>query len=344
MFFTSIAYDYYKGFVTAFIEINGEPTTIFGKPPVKKVVPLVNTFTVMEIIVYIIATVLLMIKLFTGWTLAMLFFPLWIYFGTIFVLMIGLYVLFVISMFKYAKTIGWIIGFIFVLPVVGINVLLAFGGPLLFSILLPVQQGTDLWQAPHVWDSTLPLALALFGALLKGFVRPTDDDENPYAHDTPGSFATIIYFIWFVCMFFFIVLGTMMVDKTIPLTGIALDVIPNWAIVGLPLWIGQCIVLVFFSIKAIWEWKLTVKKHDPDKTSLFRASIYTVLLLIILIAFVCELMLMLKLERQIRFNAAFCLIPLVLGEILALGLVLVPHFVKKRVDYETNEKEMMTPI
>lgn len=344
MFFTSIAYDYYKGFVTAFIEINGEPTTIFGKPPVKKVVPIVNTLTVMEIIVYIIATLLLIIKLFTEWTLAMLFFPLWIYFGTVFVLMICLFVIFVISMFKFAKSVGWIIGFIVVLPIVGVNVLLAFGGPLMFCILLPLQQGTDLWQGPHVWDATLPLALALFGALLKGFVRPTDDDENPYAHDTPSVFATIIYFIWFVCMFFFIVLATMMVDKTIPLTGVELDVIPHWAIVLLPLWAGQSILLVFFSIKSIWEWKLTIKKHDPDKTSFFRAVVFTVLLLIVVAAFVCELLLMLKLERQFRFNAAYCLIPLVIAELLALGVVLVPHFVKKRVDHDTNEKEMMTPI
>lgn len=42
MFFTSVAYDYYKGFVTGFIEINGQPETIFGKPPLKYILPLVS--------------------------------------------------------------------------------------------------------------------------------------------------------------------------------------------------------------------------------------------------------------------------------------------------------------
>lgn len=48
MFVTSVAYDYFKGFVTAFIEINGQPETIFGKPPVKYVVPLVNLVSALE--------------------------------------------------------------------------------------------------------------------------------------------------------------------------------------------------------------------------------------------------------------------------------------------------------
>jgi hypothetical protein len=58
MFITSVSYDYYKAFVTAFIEINGaEQETIFGKPPVEKVVPLVNSVALIEQIILFIFSV-----------------------------------------------------------------------------------------------------------------------------------------------------------------------------------------------------------------------------------------------------------------------------------------------
>jgi hypothetical protein len=48
MFITSVAYDYYKSFSTAFIEINGQPETIFGKPPTHYIVPIINVLSALE--------------------------------------------------------------------------------------------------------------------------------------------------------------------------------------------------------------------------------------------------------------------------------------------------------
>lgn len=48
VFVTSVAYEYYKSFVSAFIEIVGQPESIFGKPPVQYIVPLVNVVCAIE--------------------------------------------------------------------------------------------------------------------------------------------------------------------------------------------------------------------------------------------------------------------------------------------------------
>jgi len=48
MFITSVAYDYYKSYATAFIEINGQPETIFGKPPTHYIVPIINVLSALE--------------------------------------------------------------------------------------------------------------------------------------------------------------------------------------------------------------------------------------------------------------------------------------------------------
>jgi hypothetical protein len=48
MIITSIAYDFYKSMCTCFIEINGEAQTIFGRPPIDKVIPVVNGLCLFE--------------------------------------------------------------------------------------------------------------------------------------------------------------------------------------------------------------------------------------------------------------------------------------------------------
>ena len=55
MFITSVAYDYYKGFVTAFIEItDNTDAMLFGKPPVAKIIPFVNVLALIESIFSVI--------------------------------------------------------------------------------------------------------------------------------------------------------------------------------------------------------------------------------------------------------------------------------------------------
>lgn len=62
MFITSIAYDYYKAYVTAFIEVDGAPVTVFGKPPVKHIVRAVNIMCLIECFIYILTCILWMIQ------------------------------------------------------------------------------------------------------------------------------------------------------------------------------------------------------------------------------------------------------------------------------------------
>jgi len=55
MFITSVAYDYYKGFVTAFIEItDNTDVPVFGKPPVHRIIPMVNIIALIESILAVI--------------------------------------------------------------------------------------------------------------------------------------------------------------------------------------------------------------------------------------------------------------------------------------------------
>eukprot|EP01027_Heterolobosea_sp_BB2_P007031 GEZU01010518.1.p2 GENE.GEZU01010518.1~~GEZU01010518.1.p2 ORF type:complete len:102 (-),score=15.31 GEZU01010518.1:42-347(-) len=62
MFWTSIAYDYYKAFVTAFIEVDGTPVGLFGKPPLKIIKPIVNALCIFEVVIYILTTIFYLIQ------------------------------------------------------------------------------------------------------------------------------------------------------------------------------------------------------------------------------------------------------------------------------------------
>ena len=63
MFITSVAYDYYKGFVTAFIEItDNTDVMVFGKPNLKKIIPMVNIIALIESILAVIFFILVAIR------------------------------------------------------------------------------------------------------------------------------------------------------------------------------------------------------------------------------------------------------------------------------------------
>jgi hypothetical protein len=66
MIVTSIAYDYFKGYVTAFIDITGSAETIFAHPPVKKVRLIVNILAAVEQVLSFIFLLLLMIRIGVG--------------------------------------------------------------------------------------------------------------------------------------------------------------------------------------------------------------------------------------------------------------------------------------
>jgi hypothetical protein len=98
MFITSVSYDYYKAFVTAFIEINGaEQETIFGKPPMEKVIPIVNTVALIEQIILFIFSIFVVIHLALGSSQ----FSLWIVWAPILAFFLVLFVFAMIIFFYY---------------------------------------------------------------------------------------------------------------------------------------------------------------------------------------------------------------------------------------------------
>jgi hypothetical protein len=107
----------------------------------------------------------------------------------------------------------WIGCFVVGLPLGFINVLLFFGSPLLASIMFPIQKGTNLWQAATTWDTTLYIMMGLAGGLIRGFVRPSEDEENPYSTHTPGVLLTLCYFFFCFTIVVFLFLLTCQVCK-----------------------------------------------------------------------------------------------------------------------------------
>ena len=66
MILTSIVFDYFKGYVTAFIDITGQAETIFAHPPIKKVRLLVNIMSLIEQILTLLFFLLLLIRIGLG--------------------------------------------------------------------------------------------------------------------------------------------------------------------------------------------------------------------------------------------------------------------------------------
>lgn len=153
-----------------------------------------------------------------------------------------IYIAFIVCMFKYAPSVKWIVIFVFLTPILAMNIILCFACPLLFLILMPIVLAPGVLQSPLIMDATLPLFISLAGALLKLFVRPTDDDENPYAQEVPSIAGTIIYVIFLFLFFVFLFFMTVRFDNrigVIPWTVTFLNY--TWAEVGAPLWLAQFI-------------------------------------------------------------------------------------------------------
>lgn len=97
-----------------------------------------------------------------------------------------------------------------------VNIILFFGVPLLVLVIFPIQKATTLWQTPTVWDSTFYIALSLVGGLLKAFIRPTKDEENPYS-DKKTSWPVIVsYFLWLLFFVIWIFLFSAAADQQVP--------------------------------------------------------------------------------------------------------------------------------
>lgn len=106
MIVTSIVFDYFKGYVTAFIDITGQAETIFAHPPVKKVRLLVNIVSLIEQFLSVLFLLLLMIRIGVGekakgmlWAVVV---PVELYFGVVGIasfILFGYFVFCLVSVF-----------------------------------------------------------------------------------------------------------------------------------------------------------------------------------------------------------------------------------------------------
>eukprot|EP01080_Neovahlkampfia_damariscottae_P001477 gene1477-12095_t len=347
MFVTSVAYDYYKSYTTAFIEINGQPETIFGKPPTHYIIPIINVLSAVEGFCFLTFWIFVLIHLINQDNLFSVMVPLYIYYSLMCVGMIALSVYWVIMMFKYVRSIVWILAFLIGLPIIFFCVLLFFGLPLLTAVLFPLQKETTAWQTPTIWDTTFYICLTCVGATLKGFIRPTEDDENPYSTQKSPIVVIIFYFLF---LFFFVVwifLFTCKVDQRVPWINITFDI--YWWVIMLPFFFGLLIPLVIFSIKAAMEFK-TIIKHGRDSNgdSIFKAVHYTGLITFILLVALSGLIGIITFEYpDLKMPTFLTVVPLIFAWLLITFLSLLPFvnfFQKKTASGNKGRREMLTAL
>jgi len=154
MIVTSIMFDYFKGYVTAFIDITGQAETIFAHPPVKKVRLIVNIVSAIEQLFTILLFLLIMIRVGTHapemlWGVVV---PIEVFFAATGILNFILFAYFAFCLFRYTTELYWLIAYFFFLPIIFVDLCLFFGVPILISILMPIQQELKVWQSPTTWD------------------------------------------------------------------------------------------------------------------------------------------------------------------------------------------------
>ncbi|KAL0476281.1 hypothetical protein AKO1_010897 [Acrasis kona] len=354
MFITSVCYDYYKGFVTAFIEINGaEQETIFGKPPMEKIVRIVNVAALIEQLVLLLFTVFVVIHMAVGSpSSTSIGFSLWIVWAPILGLFCVLAILafigffyYVFCSFRHVRSTYWLIAYFFIFPIAFVNFCLFFGMPILVSILMPIQHETVLYQSPKTWDWTLYLVLWMVGALMKGFVRPTEDPMNPFSNQMPNIITSFVYFLFFFLCAAFIFLLTARTDLSIPFADNSSFPSISYWIIFIPYYIAIIMVFVTFAVKAAFEWRLVIKQKDPNGDGYFKAINYTTILIFLILMFVTGILLCYKLElpsnrqREMSTAVAIVLVPIASFLMLLLSIFPFVDYIKKVIQKKIAEKK-----
>jgi len=274
VFLTYVAYDYFKSYVNLFIETNGVPETIFGKPPMQYILPLLNFCCFLESFCFALFLLFVFIQLLYFQNLFAVCAPLMFLFALYAGAMQLLFLYWAFNMFRYATSIGWVFCFMVMLPMIYIMQTLAFCAPLLVTIVFPIQHATNLWQNPQIWDFTLYLILALAGMTLKGFIRPSEDEENPYSHQVTSVPVTVAYFFELLLLAIWLFVLTCQLDVAIPWFGSPF-VAPSWWIIWIPGFVAVLLGMLVFSVKGFLEWKSYIKFKDPNGDSLYQACFYT---------------------------------------------------------------------
>jgi len=353
MIVTSIVFDYFKGYVTAFIDITGQAETIFAHPPVKKVRLLVNIVSLIEQFLSVLFLLLLMIRIGVGekakgmlWAVVV---PVELYFGVVGIASFILFGYFVFCLFRYTTELYWLIAYFFFLPIVFINLCLFFGVPILISIIMPIQKEETVWQSPVTWDFSAYMILWLVGGLMKGFVKGSDDSENPYSKEHPNIILRFVYFLFFflIAVFIFIVSGR--IDQKVPFSQTSFPAI-SWWIVFVPLFVAFAMAFCVFCFKGALSWNLFLK-GDENRDGPLMALSYSMICIYLALNFItCILFCVrneLPLTKREVFNAALCLIPTAIGQLGLLVLTICPFFpnFKKQItpdEEEVQEYELLT--
>lgn len=353
MIVTSIAFDYFKSYVTTFIDITGQAETIFAHPPVKKVRLLVNIVSAAEQFLSVLFLLLLMVRIGVGvkaqgmlWAVVV---PVELYFVVVGLASMALFFYFVFCLFKYTTELYWLVAYFFFLPIFFINLCLFFGVPILVSILLPIQKEEGVWQSPQTWDFSAYLILWLVGGLMKGFIKGTDDSENPYSKDHPSIILRFVYFLFFflIAVFIFIVSGR--IDQKVPFSQVSFPAI-SWWIVFVPLFVAFAMAFVVFCSKGVLAWNLFFK-GDENRDGPLMAMTYSMICIYLALNLVTCILFCarndLPITKKESFNAALCLIPTAIGQLGLLVITICPFFpnFKRQItsdEEESQEYELLT--
>lgn len=101
-----------------------------------------------------------------------------------------------------------------------------------------------------------------------------------------------------------------------------------------------------FLIKAITEWRLTIKQRDPNGDGLYKATFYTGLLVFIILMFIAGILLIVAAEYRV-YPFWVPMIPCCLAYIVIILISILPfiNLFQRRVSKGENQrKEMLTAL
>lgn len=184
---------------------------------------------------------------------------------------------------------------------------------------------------------------------MKGFVKGSDDSENPYSKEHPNVILRFVYFLFFflVAVFIFIVTGR--IDQKIPFSQTSFPAISYW-IVFVPLFVALVMAFCVFAFRAAITWHLLVKGDENKDGPLFPVTYTYICIYLVLNLITCILFCVrggLSSTKQAGFSGALCLIPTMIGQIgllIVSILPFIPSFKKRTnpIEEEVAQYEVLT--
>lgn len=237
------------------------------------------------------------------------------------------------------------------LPIAFVNVLILFGMPLAFCVIYNLSVMPDVLEDQRLFVPNLLLGIGLLGAVLKGFVRPTEDEENPYSQNRRSIIDIVLYLVFIFLLEVFLFLIATKVDGTLPFTTYPLD-LPSWAIVFAPIFVGEIMGMIYFAVKGFFEWKLVFKQKDPNGDGWFRGTCFVTMIVFIVLLMVAQVLIIVKMDLEDAFPIPLPLtiLPLPIGLLLILAMFIMPFVdvthrrLKKKMLKAQSKKQQNIPL